>query len=279
MINKLLLAAALSLSSECFAMQLATSTNLLDRYCRGLVQGKGINHADGEGITPLMQLVSEPSGNQKRIIYHFVKNMGAAINQGDTQGRTALWYAIDAANADAVAALVEIGADLEKHGNGKRFYPVVEALMSRRLWLSKGYSSAGYIRVIKQLAAYNVSLDEAPSSDKRPLVMAAHQGWDEGLKLLIELGARADITSNGRLFYLECAAPSYVEPFKDSPRCKIIREAVSIGKDPLLEATRKNPKSYISLLPADLCSWFALNMHNLETKHEIEKYRSGIKDQ
>ena len=78
-----------------------------------LAEGAEVNCRGAKGLTPLLQVLSGPTGttngNRRDCVALLLKN-GAEVNATDAQGRTPLIYAVQAGDLETVRLLVDAGA-------------------------------------------------------------------------------------------------------------------------------------------------------------------------
>ena len=104
------------------------------------------------------------------------------IDQGDENGRTAIMYAVMQDHDDVIQPLLEHGADLSRIDNDGWHVVLYGALYNRFQLLNKFFSNDDY--------DLNHELVNVPGNmGYSPLVIAAEQGWENTVRILLSYGA------------------------------------------------------------------------------------------
>jgi len=134
-----------------------------------------------DGISPLHAAVE--TGNIE--IAQFLLDRGAKANMRDFRKRTPLMMMDEDATPELFQLLVRYGAKLNLVDKGKNNI------------LHHFAANAGSEELIRQLAAYGVPVNGVNKEGRTPLMIAAENGNDAVVKVLLESGADATIANDG----------------------------------------------------------------------------------
>jgi len=121
------------------------------------------------------------SGNTD--IVGFLLKQGDAVNARDSQGDTALFWAVERGNADTASALITAGADVNAANARSQTALIVAAQL-------------GETDLINLLASQKANLNARDSFGYTALIWAAHNGFAAAAKALVAAGA--DVSLQGK---------------------------------------------------------------------------------
>jgi ankyrin repeat protein len=188
------------------------------------------------GETPLFHAASEDDADRVRLLVEG----GAAIDEVDGQGRTALFGAVDEGSVKAATALLDLGADRKAHDAA--LIPTAwekplanTGAQPSLLHLAAARDHAG---IVELLVTRGLAVDQRDRDGVTPLGMACSAKANHALAALLAHGADPDVVDGGGHVPLElCSdvecvrlllgAGASPEGNRDSPRSPLGRFAMA----------------------------------------------------
>jgi len=176
-----------------------------------LVKGADPNMADDDGYTALM----DAAENGHKGVVELLVLHGADVNMADNFGITALMWGADLAHDEVVQVLLESGADPDaKDKSGKttlytarkkklnKVVKIIETFtagtrVSRMSQLLRESAERGRVQKVKELLEKgNIDVNNSNEEGTTPLMLAAMNGHEEMVEVLLENGADPDAVDN-----------------------------------------------------------------------------------
>jgi len=141
---------------------------------------------------------------------------GAAVNEPETDGSTAVLWAAYQADPDMLAALISAGADVNA-ANGLGVTPLLQA------------ARLGATPVVRQLLEAGADLDQATLNGETPLMAASRAGSVESVRLLLEHGSDPNAVESyqGQTALMWAAADGHTT---------VVEALLAAGADPDMQA-------------------------------------------
>ena len=153
------------------------STNRLDILKVIVESGANVNHADKDGMTPL--IIASQQGYEMIVDYLIAK--GAKVNTEDYSGSTSLMLASQHGRGNVVKKLIDSGANINQQAksNGRS-----------ALYCSCGNNQLDVVRILVENGA---DLEIQNNQNHSPLCIAAITGHREITKYLLDKGANVHV--------------------------------------------------------------------------------------
>ncbi|XP_041937519.1 ankyrin repeat domain-containing protein 50 [Alosa sapidissima] len=153
-----------------------------------LEAGAEVDGCDAEGRTALR---AAAWGGHEEILLTLLHH-GAQVDRADREGRTPLTAAAFMGHRDAVEILLDAGADVNLADGDGRTALSVAALCA------PGSGGRGYGEVVSLLLDRAANPAHRDRDGMTPLLLAAYEGHEEALELLLEAGADVDETAGSQ---------------------------------------------------------------------------------
>lgn len=154
-----------------------------------LEAGADVDGSDAEGRTALR---AAAWGGHEEILLTLLRH-DAQVDKADREGRTPLIAAAFMGHREAVEILLDAGAEVDLADSDGRTALSVAALCT------PGGGGRGYGEVVSLLLERRADPAHRDRDGMTPLLLAAYEGHEEALELLLEAGADVDETAGSQL--------------------------------------------------------------------------------